>query len=85
MRPRLSNANRKQKADPKLQQKLRTMVDTVTFHQVSLRLGIGREALLRYLGDVPQRTEAFRGIEASIRAVDVDTPEEWERQVKGQR
>lgn len=69
--------------DPELQQKLRVMLDSMGIHQVSRRLRIGREALLRYVGGVPMRTATFRGIEASVAAVDVGSPGEWQRQAGG--
>lgn len=49
-----------------LQAKLRAMVNEDGLTDVSRRLEIGREALARYLANIPMHTSTFRGIEASI-------------------
>ena len=73
-----------QNADPRLQTKLREMVDSLgSVQQVSLRIGIGREALMRYAGGFPMRDVTFRGIETTLRAVDIGCPDEWARQASG--
>lgn len=66
-----------------LQTKLRQMIDSMGITQVSRRLGIGREALLRYVGNVQMKTATFRGIEATVAKVDVGTPNEWRQQAGG--
>ncbi len=49
-----------------LQAKLRSMVDEVGLTHVSRRLEIGREALARYLANIPMHKSTFLGIESSI-------------------
>jgi hypothetical protein len=69
--------------NPELQEKLRVMVDSTSLRQVSRRLRIGREPLLRYMGGVPMAVATLRGIEASVAAVDVGCPIERQRQAGG--
>lgn len=69
--------------NPELKEKLRVMIDSTSLRQVSRRLGIGRECLLRYMGDVPMITVTFRGIEASVAAIDVACPDERQRRAGG--
>lgn len=54
------------KADKALQAKLRKMIAAESLTDVSERFAIGREALARYLADIPMHTSTFRGIEATV-------------------
>lgn len=70
--------------NPELKEKLRIMIGSTSLHQVAKRLRIGREPLLRYMGGVAIPMATFRGIEASVAAVDVAVPPgEWQRQAGG--
>lgn len=55
-------------ANEKLQTKLRQMIDDDGLTRVSRELAIGREALARYLANLPMHKSTFRGIEATIAA-----------------
>lgn len=55
-------------ANEKLQSRLREMIDNDGLTKVSAELAIGREALARYLANLPMHTSTFRGIEATIEA-----------------
>jgi hypothetical protein len=57
------------KPNKQLQAKLRQLVNEDGLTRVSRDLDIGREALARYLADLPLHTSTFRGIEASVAAL----------------
>lgn len=57
------------KANEELRAKLRALIDSDGVSRVSRDLGIGTEALARYLADLPIHKTTFRGIEASIAAL----------------
>jgi hypothetical protein len=65
-----TNREQQQRPDKKLQAKLRAMVDAQSLYLVSARLDIGREAILRYLASVSMNTATFRGIEATLAALE---------------
>jgi len=56
----------KTKPNKALQTKLRARVLEEGLHRVSVEMEIGREAISRYLADLPMHTSTFRGIEATL-------------------
>ena len=60
-----------QPANKDLQRKLRKMIEFESVTEIGIQFGIGREALAKYLADLPLRLSTFRGIEASIAAAEI--------------
>jgi hypothetical protein len=60
-----------QRANKELQLKLRRMIDFDSITAVSKQFRIGREAIARYLADIPVQGSTFAGIEARVAAAEI--------------
>ena len=63
-----------QQPDKALQARLRRMIDATSMNAVVRTLRLGRTQLLTYLNGLPMNMAAFRGVEATLRAVPEDKP-----------
>jgi DNA transposition AAA+ family ATPase len=59
------------RANKDLQRKLRRMIDFASITEIAAEFGIGREALAKYLADLPVQGSTFAGIEASVAAAEL--------------